>query len=201
MFSLKKITFLILLAPLIFAQGNNSGLLKEVQHKFNSIHSIFADFVQKSNGEINLSGKFYFMQRNNIRLELKNSLIVSNGKTNWNYNKLQKKVIISAYDSTDASALSLRNIIFNYPDKCLVSDVSNDTSKILKFTAKQDVSLNFKEAKIYINKDYLPYKILIDNPNNNLIEIDFSNYHLNGNLSASFFKFVPPKGSSIVDLR
>ncbi len=201
MFRLKKITFLILLAPPIFAQGNNSSLLKDVQHKFNSIHSISADFVQKSNGEVNLSGKFYFMQRNNIRLELKNSLIVSNGKTNWNYNKLQKKVIISTYDSTDASALSLRDIIFNYPDKCLVSDVSNDSSKILKLTAKQDASVNFKEAKIYINENHLPNKILIDDSNNNLIEIDFSNYHLNENLSASFFKFVPPKGSSIVDLR
>lgn len=201
MFSLKKTTFLILFSSFLFAQGNDSNLLKEVQHKFNSIHSISADFVQKSNNQVNLSGKFYFMQRNNIRLELKNSLIISNGKTNWNYNKQQKKVIISTYDSTDASVLSLRNIIFNYPDKCLVSTLNSDTSKVLKLTPKQNTNLNFEEAKIYINNDYLPEKISVKNFNNNLIEIDFSNYHLNGNLSASFFNFVPPKGSNIVDLR
>ena len=51
--------------------------------------------------KINFDGKFLFKKENQLRLELKNLIIVSDGKTNWNYNKKQNKVIITNYDEND----------------------------------------------------------------------------------------------------
>ena len=82
---------LFLMQP-VFSQ--NSRLLKNLQSSFDSLKDFSADFVQLNNGKVNIEGKFFFKKENKLRLELKNLIIVSDGKTNWNYNKRQKKVIM-----------------------------------------------------------------------------------------------------------
>lgn len=196
-----KIILLIFFPAILTAQTQKPELLNKLQNKFSSIESVSADFVQKSNDVVNLSGKLYFKKENNLRCVLNNSLIISNGKTSWNYNKKLNKVVISNYDSTDPSIFSLKNIILNFPDMCKVSDLSNDSSKVLQLIPKNNSVLNFKKAKIFMTKDNLVSKLLINDSNNNLIEIDLSDYKLNPVLPNSYFNFDPPKGSKIVDLR
>jgi outer membrane lipoprotein-sorting protein len=198
---LLKIFLLLIFPSLLIAQTQEPELLNKLQDKFNSIEGISANFVQKTNNMINISGKLYFKKENNVRCDLGNILIVSNGKTNWNYNKKQDKVVISNYDSTDPSVFSLGNIILNFPRKCEVTDLSTGTSKVLQLIPKDNSVLHFKKAKIFMTKDDLVEKLLIWNSNNDLIEIDLSDYELNPSLPDSYFNYVPPEGSKIVDLR
>ncbi len=81
----------------IYSQSAES-VLKSLQNKFDSITDLSADVTQKSNGKSSLSGKMYFKKENNLRIEFGNQTIVADGKTSWNYNKKDKKVIISDYD-------------------------------------------------------------------------------------------------------
>ena len=130
-------------------EAQNLKLLKDLQNHFNSVKNFSADLIQLNNGKVNLQGKIFFKKKNSLRVELKNIIIVSDGKTNWNYNQKQKKVIISDYDEKDPSALSLKRIIFDYPKECEVSDTVKNGEDILILKPKINSGINADLIKIW----------------------------------------------------
>ena len=89
------ISLLVLFYSIVgFAQSAES-VLKSLQNKFDSISDLSADVNQKSNGKSSLSGKLFFKKENKLRMEFGNQTIIADGTTSWNYNKKDKKVIIS----------------------------------------------------------------------------------------------------------
>ena len=201
---MKKLLFIFILTIFFsgrgFTQNEGMQLLESLQKKFNSTQDLSADFIQLSNGKVSLSGKFYYKKKDNLRLELKNATIVSNGKTNWNYNKAENKVIISSYDEHDPSVLSLNNFINVYPSECDVELQDNNGQKVLILTPRKE-GLNFKYVKIWLDSNHLINKIIIEDLNDISIQVNFSAYKLNTQLSDSLFTFTPPKGSKVIDLR
>ena len=202
---MKKIFYLSTLVLIFFtnilAQNDSNSLLEKIQDKYKSISSFTADFSQYFGNNKKNSGKFFFKKDNNIRLDTKSSTIVSNGSTNWNYNKKQNKVIISDYDDSDASMFSFDKIIYDFPSKSNVNQSNENGNKILIFTPKNESDLNFNQAKLWINNDNLIKKIEIKEKNNSLMTIDLSNYLLNQDLADSQFSFSPPEGTKVIDLR
>ena len=191
---------LFLLAVSVNAQNSADKVLRVLQDKFKSAKNISADFVQTTNGKVNLTGKFYYEKDNKLRLEFKNLLIVTDGQTSWNYNKRENKVIISSYNPDDPSYFSLKQIIEGYPSKCDVSLSKDNGSDVLVLTPNKP-GLNFKTAKIWLNPDNLISKIMLTDQNNALVQVNFSNYKLDSSLNKSTFIFTPPKGSKVIDLR
>jgi len=185
--------------PFVSAQNNNL-LLKKVQDKYSTISSFSADFIQYAPNSKKISGKLYYKKENNIKIETGSSTIVSNGSTNWNYNKKQNKVIISAYDDSDASMFSFSKLIFDFPSKSKVETDGNENN-VLILTPDENSELNFAQARIWVSKNDLINKIEITGMNNSHIIIELSNYKLNQNFSDSQFSFIPPEGSRIIDLR
>jgi outer membrane lipoprotein carrier protein len=201
---MKKVS-LILFAIFIFtasllAIDSADQLVKSLQNKFNSISYLTADFRQTSNGRVTLAGKFFYGKGNKMRLELKSLIIVTDGKTNWSYNKKDKKVVISNYDPSDPSIISLERIIKDYPSSCKVTTEKEGSTDVINLSPNKR-GLNFKNAKIHINSENLIEKINMVDQNNNQVQIEFSNYQLNKDLGASTFTFTPPKGSKVIDLR
>ncbi len=174
-------------------------MLKSIQQKYKSISTISAEFKQLTDGKVNLEGNFYFAKNNKIRLELKHSIIVSNGVTNWSYNKSENKVIITNYDKENPPLFSVDNLINTYPAMCQVSSELLNGKNVLVLTAK-NLSLKFSSIKIWLNGDDLIDKLLI-NSSGKTIEMTFTDYRINQKLNESKFSFNPPKGSSVVDLR
>ena len=194
-------TLILILFTCIFPQNNSNELLEKIQDKYKSISSFTADFSQYFGNNKRNSGKFFFKKDNNIRLDTKSSTIVSNGSTNWNYNKKQNKVIISNYDDSDASMISFDKIIYDFPSKSNVNQSIENGNKVLIITPKEGSNLNFNQAKLWINNDNLIKKIEIKEKNNSLMTIDLSNYKLNQDLAESQFSFTPPEGTKVIDLR
>jgi outer membrane lipoprotein carrier protein len=195
----------ILIITLIFcnsiiAQDDAKALLKDIQNKFDSINDLSAEITQLVNGKINLEGKVYYKKENHLRFEFNNMLIVSDGETSWNYNEQQNKVIITNYDTEGNKILSLRQIIFEYPDECELSTYDSEGEKVLKLIP-QNNSLSFNSVKLFITDDNLISKVLIDDPSTGSIQVFLSNYKINKNLSDSLFSFSPPEGSQVLDLR
>ncbi|MGE5845451.1 MAG: LolA family protein [Ignavibacteria bacterium] len=180
---------------------NAGSILKSVQEKFNNINDLSADFIRYSGGSEKLSGKLFYKKENKVRLELKNSTIVSDGETNWNYSKSGNKVVISEFDDSDPSALSLPKILYKYPSECKISSEPAGENQVLVLVPEKSSELNFKQVKITVNKEYLIEKILIDDPNSGVFEIALSNYKLNRNIPDNKFTFSPPEGSKVIDLR
>lgn len=183
-----------------FPQDSAQEILQNIQDKFNSINDLSAELTQSVNGNVSLKGKIYFKKENRLRFEFKNILVVSDGETSWSYNQKDNKVIITDYESEGNKILSIRQIIFDYPDDCEVSTFQSEGKTTLELIPNDD-TFSFNSIKLYVDKDYLITKALIDDPATGEIEIDLSNYQLNKNLSESFFQFSPPEGSQVIDLR
>ena len=184
-----------------FAGEKENELLKKLQKKFETINDLTVTVVQKSHGKEILSGKLSYKRENQFYLDLQNNLIISDGSTIWNYNKNSKKVIINDVDETDPSFFSFNKIVYDYPPKCDLSSEKNQGFDILIFVPKQNSRLGFNKANVWINNDNLIGKVELTGTGSEKTEIDFSNYKLNQNLRDSKFKFNPPEGSSIIDLR
>ena len=185
----------------IIAQNSGNALLKRVQDKYKSISSFSTDFIQYSGNSKKIAGKFYYKRNNNIRLETKNSIVVSNGITDWNYIKNQNKVIISKYDDSDASMFSFNKIIYEFPSKSSIEQTTEKGSNILVIIPKENPDLNFNQVKLWINDNDLVKRIEIKEKNNSLLNIALSNYKLDQNLPDSQFSFTPPEGIKVIDLR
>lgn len=185
----------------VAAQENGQDLLKNLQDKYSGDSGFSADFVQYVNSSRKMKGKIYYKPENNIRLETNSAIIVSNGETNWNYNKKQNKVIISEYDESDASVLSFNNVLFDYPSKSTIEIIEKNDEEILVITPKNKQELNFSEAELWISKNDLINKLEIKDLNNTEIVIELSNYSFNRDLTDSEFSFAPPEGSKVIDLR
>ena len=182
------------------SQGNANAVLKNIQDKFNSITDLSAQIVQSVNETVNLKGKVFYKKENHLRFEFDNMIIVSDGETSWNYNKKQDKVIITDYDTEGNKILSIRQIIFEYPEDCELTTFESEGKKVLELIPK-DATISFSSVKLFINSENLITKVLVDDLATGIIQIDLSNYQLNKNLPDSYFQFSPPEGSQLLDLR
>lgn len=198
---MKTILSLIILfySTVSFAQSAES-VLKSLQNKFDSITDLSADVTQKSNSKSSLSGKLFFKKENNLRLELGNQTIIADGTTSWNYNKKDKKVIISNYDENGAGLLSINYLVYDYPKDCDLS-LSSEGSKTVLILKPKSKKNSLGEVKLVISKDNLIEKTFITNQSAGTMEVNFSNYKLNQNLSDSKFTFTAPEGTTVVDIR
>jgi len=183
-----------------FAQDNAQEVLENLQAKFNTINDLSAELTQSVNGNVNLKGKIFYKKENQLRFEFKNILIVSDGETSWSYNQKDNKVVISDYESEGNKILSIRQLIFEYPESCDINTFESEGQKVLELIPNDD-TFSFNSIQLFIDKDYIITKALMDDPASGKIEIDLSNYQLNKNLPDSFFQFSPPEGSQVIDLR
>ena len=182
------------------AQENANEVLKNIQNKYDSINDLSAQLTQSVNQKVNLKGKVFYKKENNLRFEFDNMLIISDGETSWNYNKKQDKVIITNYENEGNKILSIRQIIFEYPEDCELSTFEAEGKKGLELIPKDD-TFSFTSVKLLIDSEYLITKVLIDDPATGKIQIDLSDYQLNKNLPESYFSFTPSEGSQVLDLR
>ncbi len=187
-------------SKLVTAQSDPGELMQAIQEKFNALTDLSANFTQSVNGSTNFTGKVYYKKNDKIRFELTKILIVSDGETNWNYNKKENKIIISSYDEEDAGLLSIERIIFEYPEECKLSTYMVENQEVLMLVP-QTSTFNFNSVKLWINDDNLISRVLIDDPAAGLVQIDLTNYSVDKNLPDSKFTFTPPEGSKVIDLR
>ena len=182
------------------AQSDAQQLLQDIQNKFDSITDLSAKITQSVNGKTNLKGKAFYKKENNLRFELDNMMIVSDGETSWNFNKKQNKVVISDYDNEGNKILSIRQLIYEYPDECKLSSSIFEGRKVLELIPQDDI-FSFNSIKLFTNSENLVTKVLIDDPATGKIQVDLSDIKLNTGLPDSYFQFSPPEGSQVLDLR
>lgn len=192
--------FSVLFLNKSFAQDNAHDVLDKLQQKFSSINDLTANLSQSVNGNLNLKGMVYYKKENNLRFEFKNILLISDGVTYWSYNQKDNKVVISDYESEGNKILSIRQIIYEYPEDCEMTTYELNNQTVLELIPKDD-TFQFKSIKLFLNKDYLISEAIIDDPAAGEVEINISDYKLNNNLSEALFVFTPPEGSEIIDLR
>jgi outer membrane lipoprotein-sorting protein len=199
---IKYFCFVVLLGvATCFAGNEGEKLLRSLQKKFETINDLTVDIVQKSGEKEILSGKLSYKKENKFYLDLKSNFIVSNGFAIWNYSKKRNKVIINQIDKADPSFFSFDKIIYDYPSECTVTLEKEGDSNVMIFIPNESSNLGFNKAKLWVGKDYLISKVMLNGLGSENVEVVFSNYKLNQDLPDSKFIFDPPEGSVVIDLR
>jgi len=185
---------------LIASQNQQDSVISKMQQKFETVKTLQADFVQTSNNINLMKGKFYFSQKENYRIELENNTLISNGETIWNIDKKRNKVIISNVED-DPLAFSLHEYIYEYPKKCKITVLKIEGDNNLVILDSDGSNLNFKLAKLWVNKNYLITKIIFEDFSGSEYEFSFSNIKLNVNLDSEIFVFQENKDYKTIDFR
>ena len=209
---MEKIISLFLLILLTFsvtvAQGDENALA-ELQKEFKNINDFRANFIQNSSftsqtKSPTLKGKLSYKKDNKFRIELNNSLLVSDGKTLWNFNKKENKVYINNLEN-EYSFFSLKNIILDYPQKSFIrylgeESLNGNTYKIIQITPKES-ELNFETIKIWYSKNDFIGKVEVIDSGGSKHQFELTGIKINPKIPNSLFDFVPSEGSEVIDLR
>jgi outer membrane lipoprotein-sorting protein len=189
------LTIILVFSGAVTAQGQ---VIKSIQKKFNSLTDISATYSQYSGSKLIVTGTFSYKKIEKVRLSFGNNMIVSDGVTNWNIDKKQKKVIISKYDKKSVSILSVNHLINVVPGDCDIVESQKD--KVV-MTPKKGKMLGFRSVEITKDAQDLISSIKIEDNAKNIMKIDFSGYILNKSLPDTDFSYKPTGDYKVVDLR
>lgn len=192
--------YILLFAEVFYAQSNPVDLLKSVQEKFKEIRNLSADIIQTVNSDNPRQGKLFFKKPESYRLEISNQIIITDGKTFWNYNKNQKKVIIDNYQKTEDNIFSINYLLFDVPNKSNISSSVDGEFKKLTLKSKE-TSFPYLTIELWIDSDRLIKKVKAIDNSGTSYEIQFNRYNINQNLRTDLFSFNPPEGTKVIDLR
>lgn len=193
----KTLVLVWLILGISFQISAQNATIQAIQKKFNSLTDISASYQQYSGKTLTAKGTFSYKKENKVRLLFGNNLIVSDGKTNWNHDKKQNKVIVTNVDNKAVSLLSVNKLINNIPGDCDLSGSGNT----VKMTPKKGKQLGFKSVEITKDSQDLISSITIEDNSKVVMKINFSGYSLNKGLADSEFTFKSSGDIKVVDLR
>ena len=197
-----SIIFILLLSAINFnLDSSGDKLLKQLQDQFDQITDISAEFQQSTNRKADVKGKLFFKKEDKFRIEFKNSILVSDGNTNWSYNQKENKLIISQNEEGSASPFSLSKVVYDYPKECTITSEDDNGKEVLVLTPNKDSAIGYSQIKIWVSEANLINRILLKDKADNLIQIDFFKNKVNRKISDDMFNFTPPEGSKVIDLR
>lgn len=208
---MNKIIFLLLIFivffnSVIFSQ-DAQDIIKKVQDNYKDLKDAKAEFsmTEKFSGgkSSSSSGTIMIQKENKYKIKTKSYILVTDGITSWSYSPSKKQVVIDNYKD-DGSTFSPNKFLFNYPEN-FYSDYIGDEKVnkkdcfVLKLTPRNKG--NIKSAKIWVDQsEYFIRKITITTSESTKT-YTLKSIVLNPGLSSSEFKFTPPEGVEVIDLR
>jgi chaperone LolA len=190
----------ILFINVILGQTNPVELLKSVQNRYKSVDDLTVNFTQTVNSSNPKRGKLFFKQTESYRIELSNQIIISDGKTFWNYNKNQNKVIIDNFQKSNDNIFSINYLLYEVPSRSNVASSSDGSLKRLILNPKE-ASFPYRKIELWVGSDYLIKQVIATDNTGSTYEILFEQYELNKKLNTDLFGFNASKGIKVIDLR
>ncbi len=190
----------------LFAQDGNA-LLRRVQARYTQSTSLRADFTQtmtSAYGDEQFSGTL-LVQGNRYRVEAGPQQFVTDGRTTWLYNKTQNQVIVNDFVE-DETTFSPTGFLTRYGSRYRVSAVTPQTVRgqrhyTLTLTPKSDDEF-FDQVKVTMrDADAVVTRLELSDINGTQMRYELRNVQFNPTLSAAQFRFTPPRGAEVVDLR
>lgn len=180
-----------------------------LKSKYESIGALRAEFSQTmtsaymddeatSTGLLIASGDSY-------RVETDDQTLVTDGEVTWVYMKSQNQLLINDHAS-DPQSFSVSEFLFDYDDRFDVAGVESVTIGgaryfVLALTPSSDEAF-FTEATLTLRtRDDLITRLEVVDVNGTTMVFDLKNIELNPALDADVFRFTPPRGTEIIDLR
>ncbi|MBL7075581.1 outer membrane lipoprotein carrier protein LolA [candidate division KSB1 bacterium] len=185
-------------------------VINKVQYRFKKLKTFQADFKQvfewKLAGETQiLTGKIYLKKDDKFRLETEDQIFVSDGKLIWQYSYLTDQVIVEEIKKTPDSLLP-RDLIFEYPKRFGVESCQRLREGKKRYFLLEMSPLKaegfIENLKVWVDeKEYITRRIEFVDINENKTVYQLDNVILNSKIDDYLFKFHPPEGAELIDLR
>ncbi|MBD1207728.1 MAG: outer membrane lipoprotein carrier protein LolA [Ignavibacteria bacterium] len=170
------------------------------QKKYADGASMRIKFVMKSE---DIRGSLALKRGNKYILELSGRTIICNGKTVWNYDVAQKKVVMSDFrDNPDN--ISPERIFLNFPRNykpaLTIEKSSNDFLLTLAPAKARDQISDMQRVGLRLSRE-MRLKAVAIFDGSALHEWDITDIKPDAGLADSVFEWKPPQGVQIIDLR
>ncbi|MBV6510782.1 MAG: outer membrane lipoprotein carrier protein LolA [Ignavibacteriales bacterium] len=191
----------ILIYILLLSSWLGAQQLEELQKRFNALNKFSVKFTQIVDGKKGLSGTFYHKKEKNLRLEMRNVVVVSDGESVWSYNKSLKKITVTYLEGTPLETFDLSSFVNEFPKNADAEELTLNGKKGIRLKAKKK-SDSLSEALIILNEDGLISEMTVTNRDKSVMKVSFSSYNLNSSsISDALFTMERPEGVETVDLR
>ena len=194
----------------VYADISAKDIVKKVKKSYAKQNTIAVEFKQVFKWQLagtskETEGKLYIKDKIKYRIEMPDQVIVTDGKTVWQYSKPNNQVIIDYLKKQDEDQLPSK-MLFRYSEEyhpeIIGDELFNDIPcYILQLTSKTGDNF-IQQMKIWIDKaNWLTRKIEHEDINGNLNTYIIQAITTNINLSDSRFTFNTPEGVEEIDLR
>jgi len=207
---LKIHIILLLFVSFVFADSA-SEIIEKIQEKYEELKNLSAEFVQtdqfRLTGAKNETvGRIFIKNGVQYRLETEDQIIVTDGKSVWNYSVFNNQVLIDRVKEGDGSLLP-RDLIYKYPREYYATllkkeNIDGEDYYLIKLDPKEDVHGFIRTMKILVNTEsYIISKIEYTDFNENVSSFEIKKVDGETSLPESLFKYEIKEGTEVVDLR
>ena len=169
--------------------------IKSIYKNAQSIYIEFSDNVTP-----NKYYKLKTMKGNKYSLIGNNRKIFCDGKTLWNYNAIDKNVIISNFDG-DMTSFTLDCFFFKVLPNLIPTYLTTKNKNYILELQNNNNFFDIKTVKLILSKDLKTIKNIEVNSNNGSFFWHIKKINTKIKFKAKEFEFVIPKNTEIIDYR
>lgn len=195
--------------PVGAPQVDGQAVVRKVRATFESLKTMRARFTQtfewKLVGESQkTSGTLAAAKGDRYRIETEDQLIVTDGKTVWNYSKANKQVIIDELGKT-ADAPLMRDLMLRYAEGYTAvlkgqEAMGGSDCYVVELRPKGEEFIT--AVTLWVDgKLWIPLRVRQIDVNDNVNVYELQDVELNVTLPQSLFTFQPLTGTEVIDMR
>jgi outer membrane lipoprotein carrier protein len=202
------VAVLVLAAAVCAAAAQAPSLVDELRAKYGKQVTLQTSFDLEIMWKVRektekKSGTLQIAPDDKFRLELDNTVWVSDGLTYWQYSKATSQVVIKKLVDVDLSMHPSQIITTYLFDYSYAIKDENDKQAVLEWTAPQDDAKAYAKAiTMWVDKKKMILKKLhVVDTNGNESTYDFKKTKVGGDIPAETFRLAIPEGASVLDTR
>ena len=191
------------------AHSAKTDVLRAVQETYNDLESLRATFTQTVvppfGGDSTRTRGVLLLQGNRYRVETLQETFVTDGTTTWMYVPADSQVVVNTATDNPA-AVSPQTLFMDYTDRYSVVSVQSTmregaAHQVLTLRPLSDAT-RFRSLRLWVrSRDTMITRLRLEDPSASMIRISFDDIVKNPSVDASDFRFEPPSGIEVIDLR
>jgi len=199
----------LIIAPVLFSvqatsqTRANDDVLNRLRATYASLDGLQATFTQRV-GNATLEGTI-ILSGDRYRLEAGDQTLVTDGTTAWAYSRSDNQVLVN-HHIDDVTAFTPSTFFTEYPDRFRVEVTGQETLNgvrhdVLRLTPRE-ADLNVREVTLFVrNTDALPTRVRLVDAGGSAMEFQLRDIQKNPRLTPDTFRFTPPAGAEVIDMR
>ncbi len=185
-------------------------IIRNVQKKLQDVELISAEFLQTFYWSVaeetqQYNGQIYIGKNDEFRIVTPEQLIVSDGKSVWTEDKINRQVIIDKLDK-DQDEFLPRQIFIRHKQKY---DITLEPVELVQKKSCYHLVLIPKDRDVFIQKlaiwvdknDWLSRKVSYLDVNDNVTTYLIQNIQLSAQTDPKLFQFIPDPNFEVIDMR